>query len=273
MTRHVVESPLRWGDMDAQAHVNNTAWVDHLQEARVDLLLRGPLAPMLDSGVLVVSHAVEFLGAVVADAEPLRIELWVADIGAARFTLAYELSHHGRLVGRARTVATPYDLATGTLRRLTAGERAELAVLQEDTEPLRPLATGALDGAVEFPLTVRWSDLDSYGHVNNVMFYEYVQEARVAFLGGELATEEGMWVVARQDMRYRRPLPHRLAPYAVRIGVVGHGRTSITVAAQIVDPADGTVFAHADTVVVATDRDGRPRPVDQSRVTRVMVNP
>lgn len=250
--------------MDAQAHLNNTAWVDHLQEARVDLLLRGPLAPMLESGVLVVSHSVEFLAPVVADATPLRIELWVADIGAARFTLAYELSHHGRLVGRARTVATPYDLAADTLRRLTPAERAELAVLQESTEPLRELRPGPLTEATEVPLQVRWSDLDAYGHVNNVMFYEYVQEARIAFLGDDFATAEGMWVVARQDMHYRRPLPHRLEPYATRIGIVGRGRTSVTVAAEVVDPADGTVFARADTVVVATDREGRPRPIEVS---------
>lgn len=250
--------------MDAQAHVNNTTWVDHLQEARVDLLLRGPLAPMLDSGVLVVSHAVEFLASVVADAEPLRIELWVDTVGAARFTLAYELFHHGRLVGRARTVATPYDLATGALRRLTEDERAELVALQEETEPLRELRRGSLTDATEVPLTVRWSDLDSYGHVNNVMFYEYVQEARIAFLGGDLATDAGMWVVARQDMHYRRPLPHRLAPYATRIGVVGRGRTSVTVAAEVIDPEDGTVFARADTVVVAIDHDGRPREIDVS---------
>ena len=36
---HLVEVALRWGDMDAQAHVNNATYVDYLQEARVDMLL------------------------------------------------------------------------------------------------------------------------------------------------------------------------------------------------------------------------------------------
>ena len=42
MSRHVYRCPLRWGDMDAQGHVNNAAYLDYLQEARVDFLLSGP---------------------------------------------------------------------------------------------------------------------------------------------------------------------------------------------------------------------------------------
>ncbi len=41
---HHYRCPLRWGDMDAQGHLNNAAFVDYLQEARVDYLLGGPAA-------------------------------------------------------------------------------------------------------------------------------------------------------------------------------------------------------------------------------------
>jgi len=41
MGRHV-EVPLRWGDLDAQGHVNNARFIDYLQEARADFLLGGP---------------------------------------------------------------------------------------------------------------------------------------------------------------------------------------------------------------------------------------
>lgn len=261
---HVYDCPIRWGDMDAQAHVNNAAWVDYLQEARVDYLLRSPIGGLLDEGVLVVSHAVEYLAPVVADGAPMRIELWIDSVGAARFSLRYELSHRGRLVGRAQTVATPYDLVGDRLRRLTEQERAALQADLVVTEPLRALAGGDLDSAdrcEQYPVQVRWSDLDAYGHVNNVKFFDYAQEARIALLAGDFATNEGMWVVVRQDVHYRRPLPFRLEPYATRIGVVSYGRSSITVAAEIIDPADGTRFARADTVIVCTDADGRPRPL------------
>ena len=53
-----VPCPVRWGDLDAQGHVNNGFYVDYLQEARVHFLLTGPpeARDLLDSGVLVVSH-------------------------------------------------------------------------------------------------------------------------------------------------------------------------------------------------------------------------
>ena len=43
--------PLRWGDLDAQGHVNNAVVVDYLQEARVAFLLSGDfwLRPMRPS--------------------------------------------------------------------------------------------------------------------------------------------------------------------------------------------------------------------------------
>ena len=268
MSLHVYHCPLRWGDMDAQGHVNNVAWVDHLQEARIDYLLSGPLAPMLDDGVVVVSHQIEYLAPTVADDEPLRIELWVDQVGAARFSIGYHLSHHDRAVGRARTVVTGYDLDTGRIRRLTEAERHHLVADLDPHEPLRTLARGELVDPAEVELVVRWSDLDAYGHVNNVEFFEYVQQARIAFLSKDFSSEDGMWVVVRQDMDYRRPMPYRREPYAVRIGVVAQGRTSVTVAAEIVDPQQGTVFARADTVLVCTDREGRPRPVSQATVNQ-----
>jgi acyl-CoA thioester hydrolase len=65
--------------MDAQGHVNNAAYLDYLQEARVHFLLSGPPAmqELLDSGVLVVSHQVEYLKPVTFSDRPLTIELWV----------------------------------------------------------------------------------------------------------------------------------------------------------------------------------------------------
>ncbi|MGH3317205.1 MAG: acyl-CoA thioesterase, partial [Nocardioidaceae bacterium] len=36
--------------------------------------------------------------------------------------------------------------------------------------------------AHRYSCRVRWSDVDSYGHVNNVKYFEYFQEARIAFL-------------------------------------------------------------------------------------------
>jgi acyl-CoA thioester hydrolase len=256
VSRHRYSCPMRWGDMDAQGHVNNAAFLDYLQEGRVDFLLAGPpeMGRLLDTGVLVVSHQVEYLAPVAFSERPLRLELWVDQVGASRFAVGYEVYDGEVLAARARTTATPYDLAAGALRRLSEVERRCLTAATDTAAPLRELARVPVsEPAQTYRLAVRWSDLDSYGHVNNVKFYDYIQEARIAVMVAALHWHpEDLWVVARQDLEYRRPMDFRALPYEVRTCVTALGRRSFTLAADIRDPADGTVFATARTVVVGT---------------------
>ena len=66
-------------------------------------------------------------------------------------------------------------------------------------------------------LPVRWADLDLLGHVNNVTYVDYLQEARVDMLrtqspdtrADDLA--EGV-VVVRHEVTYVAPLTFRLRP-------------------------------------------------------------
>jgi acyl-CoA thioester hydrolase len=247
--------PMRWGDMDAQAHVNNAAYVDYLQEARVGFLLSGPpvLHQLLDSGVLVVSHQLEYLRPIIVSERPLIINLWVDAIGGSRFTIGYDLYDGDNLAARARTGIAPFDLARNALRRLTAEERDLLARALAPAERLRPLPrVGVLRNDHRYPLTVRWSDLDSYGHVNNVKYYDYIQEARIHLIISTVGWEsEAVWMVVRQDLEYLKPIDFRTKPYEVGTAVVALGNRSFTLAAEIRDPASKTVFATARTVVVA----------------------
>jgi acyl-CoA thioester hydrolase len=75
---------MRWGDMDAQGHVNNAAYLDYLQEARVGFLLSGSpvLHHLLDSGVLVVNHQVEYLKPVAFSDQPTTATTWLLGRGA-----------------------------------------------------------------------------------------------------------------------------------------------------------------------------------------------
>jgi acyl-CoA thioester hydrolase len=254
VNRHRYRCPIRWGDLDAQGHVNNAAFLDYLQEARFDWLLAGPpeMARLLEAGVLVVNHQVEYLAPVGYGDEPLLVELWAESVGASRFTVAYDVWDGEVLAARARTGATPFDLAGGGLRRLNPGERAGLEAVLAPAAPLRPLVrTAVVEPAWHYPLVVRWSDLDSYGHVNNVKYFDYVQEARIVLMHSTLDWQpEDVWVVARQDLEYRRSMDLQAEPYDVVTCVSAVGNRSFTLAVEIRNSRDAGLHATARTVVV-----------------------
>jgi acyl-CoA thioester hydrolase len=146
----------------------------------------------------------------------------------------------------------PFDLTRNALRRLTAGERNLLSRALAPAEPLRPLPRVGLPGDDHrYSLTVRWSDLDSYGHVNNVKYYDYIQEARISLVNDTVGWEpEAVWMVVRQDLEYLKPIDFRVEPYEVGTAVSAIGNRSFTLAAEIRDPTSSTIYATARTVVV-----------------------
>jgi len=263
----IVEVPLRWGDMDAQGHVNNAGFVDYLQEARVDFLLASPVAHLLGGGIIVVSHQIEYRAPISYSAAPVVAEVKVAAVKGAVLELAYTLSHDGTLAAVARTTLCPYDFEKGRVRRLTPEERGFFASQLEPTAPLRPSLRLPVDErAMETPMRVRWSDLDSYGHVNNVKFFDYVQEGRIAFseaVSAEMSRTRGpgtadyLWMVVRQDVDYVAQLEFTMEPYRVATGVASVGTTSMSFCSELRDAA-GVVYAKAATTVVCADQTGRP---------------
>ena len=137
--------------MDAQGHVNNAAYVDYLQEARVDFLLSGSpvLHEMLTTGVVVAGHEVEYLRPVTALGDPLLdVDLWVDSVGASRFVIGYEILDDDVLAARARTTLVPFDLTTDALRRLTGEERR---LLSAGLAPVKPLPPVPRRGTVSLP--------------------------------------------------------------------------------------------------------------------------
>ncbi|GAB3624010.1 hypothetical protein GCM10027418_20940 [Mariniluteicoccus endophyticus] len=260
----VFDIPTRWADQDVQSHVNSATFVEYLQEARTELLLSGPNAHMLGGGVVVTGHQVEYLRQVL-HGQDVQARVCVDQLGAARFSLAYDIVADGEVALRARTVLCPFDFEAQAVRRLTPAERDHFAALQDDVEPLRdlPRIAGVGDqGAYVHPLRVRWGDLDAYGHVNNVRAYEYIQEARIAMMAG--SGKGHMWLVVRQDVDYVSQMEFRREPYSARCAVTKMGNTSMTIGCDVVDDPSGTVFHRSRTVLVCGDREGRPAPIPET---------
>lgn len=250
---------MRWADLDQLRHVNNVVYVDYLQEARVDLLRahgRGPGA--LVEGLVVVRHEVTYVAPLTFGFRPVSIECWVTEIRAATFTMAYELftedeAGERRVHLRARTVLTPFVFAEERPRRITAEEReALLPHLEPDDRTATRTAALTEPTASRYDVHVRFSDVDVYGHVNNVKYFEYLQEARILFLH-ELTDGERDFhiVVAQVDVDYRAPILFREAPYECRTTVAAVGTRSMTLDSDIRD--GDRLLARARAVLVFYD--------------------
>jgi acyl-CoA thioester hydrolase len=274
--------------MDLLGHVNNVTYLDYLQEARVDMLrehARSREGEALAEGVVVVRHVVTYLEPLVFRPEPVSVEVWVSEVKGASFTLATEVFDEDadraggrRVYFRAESVLTPYVFEQESPRRITAEERAYLGqFLEPRAEPLAATVQVThveAERRFRYPCQVRFSDVDSYRHVNNVKFVEYFQEARVQLVFGlaeASAAGDGddgdgfAVVVGHTDLDYRGPMYLREAPYDVEVWVGSVGRTSFVVEGEIRDGEQ--VLSRSRVVVVRVDpRKQRPIPLSSALV-------
>lgn len=270
----VVEVQMRWGDMDAQGHVNNAAYVIYLEDARTRFLERGP-KHLLDDGIVVVSHQVEYRAPIMFSAEPLQIAMGCTHVGGARIELAYEIYHEGSLRARATTALCPFDFVEQRPKRLSDEDREWFKCHPGPQIELEPVVSPPLHGrGTPIEMCTRWSDCDQYGHVNNVRFFEYAQEARirvrlipvahdpVGTASVQMDPTQHLWLAVRQDVDYIAQMANRPEPYEVVSAPVRLGNSSMVLTSEITDPLDGgRVLASARAVMVYADSKGIPTPL------------
>ncbi len=105
------------------------------------------------------------------------------------------------------------------------------------------------------PIERRFSDLDFLQHINNVVYNDYLQEARIrlmAELRSDFADPYFPQVLVRQEINYRKTLVLRPEPLIVEVWVTSVGRTSYALGYRILDD-DGSLAADAISVMVCFD--------------------
>lgn len=104
------------------------------------------------------------------------------------------------------------------------------------------------------PIEIRFVDLDAYGHVNNALFFTYLETARIklfqqhfgAFLGNEL-----MFLVVRAECDYRLPIELN-DPLQITISIDQVRHSSFDFSYKLHN-GNGKIFAEAKTVMVTYD--------------------
>ncbi|MBL9125305.1 MAG: acyl-CoA thioesterase [Planctomycetaceae bacterium] len=104
---------------------------------------------------------------------------------------------------------------------------------------------------------IRWGDMDALGHVNNIIFFQYCESARIAYFDAleigrfKRQPTDGPGMVAA-NLNFRRQLK-----YPGTVDVTAHttqvGERSFTLAYTIVDRADGAVVADGTSVCLWVD--------------------
>ncbi|MGO2112637.1 MAG: acyl-CoA thioesterase [Pseudoclavibacter sp.] len=157
--RHHVPMRLRWADLDAYNHVNNSRLLTLLEEARVRTFWTGddgersPLAVIegqqgAATQTLIARNEIEYLAAIPYQAQPLDIQLWIGKLGAASSLVCYEVwspvldSDPDNTEGRTRYVIAAstivfLDTATQRPRRIGEAEREAWAPYVEESVQFR----------------------------------------------------------------------------------------------------------------------------------------
>ncbi len=121
---------MRWSDMDAYRHINNSAYLAYLEQARVAMFFYRH--ENFSSGTVIARHEIDYLLPVVYDPQPLQVQMWIDGVRGARFTVHYEVFDHGRLVARAATQCVTFDFTVDRPRRLSAEEVEVLRGFADD---------------------------------------------------------------------------------------------------------------------------------------------
>ena len=130
------------------------------------------------------------------------------------------------------------------------------------------------------PISLRWSDLDAYGHVNNAAMFGLLEEARIhAFWAGEAESAgtadttagvttpvtrifrggpeaDTITLIARQQAEYVAPIPYLRDPLDVEMWIGTLGGASMDVCYEVYSPAGATpriLFVRALTTIVVID--------------------
>jgi acyl-CoA thioester hydrolase len=118
--------------------------------------------------------------------------------------------------------------------------------------------------AFEIPIRVQPADIDELGHVNNIVYLRWVQEAAVAhWLAAAPPADRAAlhWIVLRHEIDYRQPaMPGE--DLIARTWVGGASRLKFERHTEVLRAGDRELLAKALTVWCPIDaRSGRPAAV------------
>jgi acyl-CoA thioester hydrolase len=105
-------------------------------------------------------------------------------------------------------------------------------------------------------IPIRWGDMDAMGHVNNTVYFRYMEQARISWFD-RLVPEEDAWhatgiVIANASCNYRRAITYP-GTVEVKLYVGTPGGASVPTTYELRVDADPEPYADGAAVVVFID--------------------
>ena len=103
-------------------------------------------------------------------------------------------------------------------------------------------------------IPIRWSDMDAMGHVNNVTYFRYMEQARISWFD-RLVPGRDAWhstgiVIANASCNFRRAMTYP-GTVEVRVYTAQPGGSSVATYYELL--VDSEIFADGAAVVVFID--------------------
>ena len=122
-------------------------------------------------------------------------------------------------------------------------------------------------------LEVRFRDIDAFGHVNNAVFFSYVEQARIRYLLDVLTPSEPFdrlpLILARVELDFRSPIFFG-EEVEIETRVDRIGRTSFGMSHRMVAGAERRLVGDVQTVLVTYDYEtSAPIPVPDAWRSRM----
>jgi acyl-CoA thioester hydrolase len=129
-------------------------------------------------------------------------------------------------------------------------------------DPLLPSELAGHPVSISWP--VQWGDQDAFGHVNNVVYFRWMESARIEYfrragLGDMMSNQGAGPILASIKCDFRRQLTYP-DTLLISASVASIGRTSIKMVHRVYSTAQQAVAAEGDSVIVMFEY-SKQRPI------------
>ena len=108
---------------------------------------------------------------------------------------------------------------------------------------------------VQVSRPVSWGEMDAFGHLNNVHYFRYVEDARIAFLDSLNFFSSSLYsVILKNECEYRRPV---IYPDTLKTTchITHVGQSSFSMQYDVWSEQQQCLVAQANSIIVLVDQE------------------